>query len=599
MRFVTGTAGQSFTRSQSLLGECWPVRVLNRIRSFLVRLLSCACFSFSNICGPLVFVMQMGFLDWIIYGYAPLLSLVVFGLEGILVVHMVLRSWPAQVVRSGSFQWTVYSWLIALKAGILYFQVVPNEHGSIRMYVSWMCLTPVFYCIVTFRTLGHVFDGSEGEGGLRRKASAARNWQRGWGRNGTLDVLLLQDMVWHVVVDMVDMMNMMFLADLNDEYSQDGIAQSLIQRFPVEIHGIVVAAGVFVILGFFFHSQSFPRVNLVGTTDIADIDGHNQASRNAVVAEQIPHGAVSAHESEKKAGKGLSGPMNHTYTVDVVRARKRSAVVSILLVDLPFFILRSYIYSLSISYEPVGDPSKSVSTVEGAVGSSTEGGTKPQLDKWWVKNFICLLLQAMQLRLVQRADLEQSQNLKWMDVCKSEASASRRLAKRRRNVQDPRLRAAWELKDMAGRSKLAAAMCDLGAFTSEEEEMLLDSHESDGTTITVEIRNDGSMGSGARFQNRGLEAGNGPNDGELSPVAESHATTSRSERNLAKSRFTLPRCCCSRCPCARRRSCVRDCSGGIFMHSIMGLVLGWFVAKTDFNQVIQELIISLGPHGRG
>merc|ERR1719447_1980274 len=67
-----------------------------------------------------------------------------------------------------------------------------------------------------------------------------------------------------------------------------------------------------------------------------------------------------------------------------------------------------------------------------------------------------MLLQAMQLRFVQQADLERSQSLRWwergrMDV---DAGSARR---RHRNAADPSLRRAWE-EMYSDRNKLEAAM---------------------------------------------------------------------------------------------------------------------------------------------
>eukprot|EP00439_Symbiodinium_sp_Y106_P035888 s1445_g4.t1 len=68
-------------------------------------------------------------------------------------------------------------------------------------------------------------------------------------------------------------------------------------------------------------------------------------------------------------------------------------------------VLRTYIYVLALSI-----PDTQVVFLEG------QEVPRPQLDKWWVKNVLCMMLQAMQLRFVQQAESERSQSLRWWDL---------------------------------------------------------------------------------------------------------------------------------------------------------------------------------------
>ena len=151
-----------------------------------------------------------------------------------------------------------------------------------------MWLTPLFYAVLTFRTLRQLFKSDTDDAYHPRRRS----------NSVTLDAALLQDMVWHTVIDMIDIVNMMFMDSA--EQNEGASTQFLSYTYPDEVRRIQIAAGTFIILGLFFHQQSYPTVRCIGGS--------------------------KSQESEAP---------------DVVKARKRSAIISILLVDLPFFTIRT------------------------------------------------------------------------------------------------------------------------------------------------------------------------------------------------------------------------------------------------------------------
>merc|ERR1719247_58329 len=132
------------------------------------------------------------------------------------------------------------------------------------------------------------------------------------------------------------------------------------------------------------------------------------------------------------------------------------------MIDLPFFVIRTYIYSMMLSLHSaslvVGADSGRRLLAEAANTTtiinqtaveltSFETTKKPQLDKWWIKNGLCLVLQATQLRFVQQAEMqEQSQNLPGHDV--HQGSASRKLRKQQHETldRDPDIMKAWREK---------------------------------------------------------------------------------------------------------------------------------------------------------
>eukprot|EP00929_Paragymnodinium_shiwhaense_P071973 TRINITY_DN36543_c0_g2_i2.p1 TRINITY_DN36543_c0_g2~~TRINITY_DN36543_c0_g2_i2.p1 ORF type:complete len:461 (-),score=39.32 TRINITY_DN36543_c0_g2_i2:587-1870(-) len=362
-----------------------------RLTSPLINILSYGCLTIANICGPAVFAIQMAFIDVLIYSYCKQAEWAWFfmTLEVLLLTHMLLHAGPEHITRSGSLQWIIYSWLMAVKGGVLYFQVLPqlsvDDVITLRAIVSIMCLSPVYYCIVTFRTLRQVSQGEAG-GDKSRLFS--------WGDEAGLDVLLLQDMVWHVVIDLVDITSMIVLTKLTD----DSLAEVLGRDFPARVEAMTFAAGVFAVLALFFHQQSFPSISFAtsssiddGSPDGSDVQIHRptglisqtmtgQLSRVTTstsetfsisrVTSNSSRGGLSYETTDvsvlTKTGrpdKPYAKSKTIRYGVDVVKARKRSAIVSILLVDLPFFGIRTaqYVLAIKAAESPSAPPIDAIS----------------------------------------------------------------------------------------------------------------------------------------------------------------------------------------------------------------------------------------------
>lgn len=454
-------------------------------------------FAVSNVLLPVILLGQMLMLDNAMLQHHTWAAIewlwIVFLAQLVLFLHLIFTNVTSRQSHGG-LQWIVYCSIIAVVAGILFFDTLPQMQRiewendtliqldllSSRSLITVMWLTPLFYAVLTFRTLRLLFqrptDLTEAENQNQRKSA-------------TLDAALLQDMVWHTVIDMIDIVNMMFMDSA--EQSEGASTQFISQTHPEEVRRIQIAAGAFIILGLFFHQQSYPSIRCIG----------------------------GAKNQESEAP-------------DVVKARKRSAIISILLVDLPFFTIRTYIYTLALSM-----PNTSVLVIDG------KEVHRPQLDKWWVKNILCMMLQAMQLRFVQQAEQERSQSLRWWDVRSRQADLSSQVSIRRKGLNyDANLLNAYQARHMP-QNKLEYAFAELGALNDM----------SPSTTQAAST----VPGDGAEELDDGVE----------------------------------PRRCRFRCRC-----CCRSCwsksitSFSIFCHTVMGLVLGWFIAKVDFKQVFNHVM---------
>lgn len=495
------------------------------LRSLCFHCISFACFAASNVLLPFLLGLQMGLLNYFLAIHYPSCAwrwLWVFvGWELLLLLHLVFNGSSAEAVKSGSLQWIMYCWLIAAKSGVIYFDALTVKgdfsNGTYGGLEKTLWLSPVFYCVLTFRTLRQLFrvpEPSEAE---------PDDLQSQGRRDMILDFVILQDMVWHVVIDMIDIVTVMFMAtdtgEVNNGFTDGNmISESLKSAFPRETSVIRTACGVLVILALFFHQQSFPQVGF------------------AVAKEPL-----EPRRSLNSAARDSSGCY-----VDVVKARKRSAVVSLLLVDLPFLIIRSYLYFLAVSAWNAG-------------GSASKQGIRPSLDKWWVKNVMCIVLQATQLRFVQSAEIERSQTLRWWDLRQESRQSSRMgLDPKHRFKQDPALKKVWLDMERRDRALLDAAFEDGGADASPSPEH------------SPNFRSSPSVA---------LEA-----DQEDSSPSE-HPPGLKGKL-----------CCACARRCLRSGWCCCTCSFsvGFLLHMLMGIFLGWMVAKVDFTQTFGDLVVSLG-----
>eukprot|EP00435_Cladocopium_sp_Y103_P056777 s3485_g19.t1 len=485
---------------------CWAVGLI------FVKLI----FAISNVLLPVILLGQMLMLDNAMLKHHTWAAIewlwIVFLAQLVLFLHLVATNLTSSRQRGG-LQWIVYCWIISVVAGILFFDTLPQmqriQHEtnpllldllSSRSLITVMWLTPLFYAVLTFRTLRQLFQQDVRGKTASSEGDKETNQNQRKNNSVTLDAALLQDMVWHT--DMIDIVNMMFMdsADQNEGAS----TQFLSVTHPEEVKRIQIAAGTFIILGLFFHQQSYP----------------SYLARSVWCVVRFGIQCIGGDSSQE------------TETPDVVKARKRSAIISILLVDLPFFTIRTYIYTLGLSM-----PNTPYLQIDG------KEVHRPQLDKWWVKNILCMMLQAMQLRFVQQAEQERSQSLRWWDVRRQADAASQVSLRTKGLAYNANLMDAYKDRHMT-QNKLEYAFAELGALN------------------------------------------------DMSPSTTQAASSVADEAGEQEGGDVEPKKCRFRCRC-----CCRSCfsksitSFQIFCHTVMGLVLGasamgWFIAKAASREFL-------------
>eukprot|EP00927_Polykrikos_kofoidii_P057642 TRINITY_DN5179_c0_g2_i1.p1 TRINITY_DN5179_c0_g2~~TRINITY_DN5179_c0_g2_i1.p1 ORF type:complete len:722 (+),score=61.75 TRINITY_DN5179_c0_g2_i1:249-2414(+) len=182
-------------------------------------------------------------------------SLTVF-VEFPLLLHL-LWYWRAEsAARAAPTQWVVYSWLHAAKVVVLYCKVMPRlatveTEGSGRVGVfgateiafgsfftppnltNLLLLTPVFYALLMLRTSNGIFGSFSGK--------------------ITVDVLMHFDMLWHVVIDMVDQVDMF-------SYARLSISESVFRKYQNTLTFIQTVIPFLLFLSILLQAQSLPGV---------------------------------------------------------------------------------------------------------------------------------------------------------------------------------------------------------------------------------------------------------------------------------------------------------------------------------------------------
>ncbi|CAD7941936.1 unnamed protein product [Amoebophrya sp. A120] len=298
------------------------------------------------------------------------------------------------VSRNGSFQWICYCWINAPKYTLFYFVIMPSlrsKQGVFGPQVMTYSVAnfAIIYALLMFRSFTELHVG----------------------RKITIDTMMHTDMAWHCTVDFVDVIHMFDFApgqrgnsaiQVQRPYGQAPLAEDEAVGMELDtFYGIPTgqaqamstAAGIFICCALFFHQQSFP-----GTPWRQDPSEelYRAATRTARSGGAAPgslarpgglvaSAAANATKTVGKAKRGLfaPGPLSQVHGVNMMKARKRSALVSILFVDLPFLILRGLHYYLS------PEETRSIETLT-------------------LKNLVCLILQAVALQAVQQVELQSS-----------------------------------------------------------------------------------------------------------------------------------------------------------------------------------------------
>lgn len=342
--------------------------------------------------------------------------------------------------RAAPTQWFCYSWVHAAKVVVLFCRVMPRlasatpsvseeflrgsdfsinasyfqDLFSPTMLANLLLITPVFYALLMFRASKAIF------GSLSKRV--------------TVDLIMQYDMLWHVVIDMVDQVDMFYYARLAEWVGSEALDQH--KRSLVLIQ---TAVPFLLFFSMVLQAQAFPgvvadkwsipvgeRVSLSLDSDASGKDGSRrpsdsflrlsqgqaeqvQAARTQDSARMPPHetsfsdrvstGGVVQRKStgglgterawferqERARRRRLQGVMNLIQRHNIIIARKRSAIGSIFLIDVPFLTIRVWLWALlQHTYFP-------------GLG---------------IKNGLCIVLNVMQYTLVALASKESFKRIK-------------------------------------------------------------------------------------------------------------------------------------------------------------------------------------------
>ncbi|CAD7944137.1 unnamed protein product [Amoebophrya sp. A25] len=169
-----------------------------------------------------------------------------FVVEVIQIAYMLFNYQIEHSARLGAVIWISYSWLMAGKFLVIYLKVLPHVDviaQSADSY-SWirtpatlsvsLYLVAVVYIALMFRAQKSLF------GHLNSVP--------------TPDVILHQDMVWHVALDAVDIVNMTKMSRL-----QDFLETDIVLEYWSALNLFRRVSPIFIFLAMLAHSQSFPR----------------------------------------------------------------------------------------------------------------------------------------------------------------------------------------------------------------------------------------------------------------------------------------------------------------------------------------------------
>lgn len=345
--------------------------------------------------------------------------------------------------RAAPTQWFCYSWVHAAKVVVLFCRVMPRLTSSTpavtedvlrgsdfsinasyfqdlfspTMLANLLLITPVFYALLMFRTSKAIF------GSLSKRV--------------TVDLIMHYDMLWHVVIDMVDQVDMFYYARLAEWVGSEALEQhknSLVliqtavpfllffsmvlqaQAFPgvvtdkwsIPVETPASASGRDSLRR---ASDSLPRLSVLSQGSAEQLEPtlrSSQASQEAVsrrpsqeisFSDRVSTGGVVHRKTtsgpgterawferqERARRRRLQGVMNLIQRHNIIIARKRSAIASIFLIDIPFLTIRVWLWALlQHTYFP-------------GLG---------------IKNGLCIVLNVMQYTLVALASKESFKRIK-------------------------------------------------------------------------------------------------------------------------------------------------------------------------------------------
>mmetsp|Transcript_62085 Transcript_62085/g.147948 ORF Transcript_62085/g.147948 Transcript_62085/m.147948 type:complete len:596 (-) Transcript_62085:53-1840(-) len=173
------------------------------------------------------FVVQVILIDYFLVQYLSATVLLTLIVDVPVLLHLAWF-WRVEVAhRAAPTQWFCYCWVHAAKVVVLFCRVMPRLtsatptkdglHGSDfsinsayfedlyspTMLANLLLITPVFYSLLMFRTSKAIF------GSLSKRV--------------TVDLIMHYDMLWRVVIDMVDQVDMFYYARLAEWVGKEAL----------------------------------------------------------------------------------------------------------------------------------------------------------------------------------------------------------------------------------------------------------------------------------------------------------------------------------------------------------------------------------------
>jgi len=181
----------------------------------------------AHISSVTCFLVQVILIDYFLVQYMSSAVLLTMIVDVPLLIHLAWF-WRVECAhRAAPTQWFCYCWVHAAKVVVLFCRVMPRltsatptEDGlrgsdfsidrayfedlySPTMLANLLLITPVFYSLLMFRTSKAIF------GSLSKRV--------------TVDLIMHYDMLWRVVIDMVDQVDMFYYARLAEWVGSDAL----------------------------------------------------------------------------------------------------------------------------------------------------------------------------------------------------------------------------------------------------------------------------------------------------------------------------------------------------------------------------------------
>ncbi|CAJ1345185.1 unnamed protein product [Effrenium voratum] len=387
----------------------------------------------AHILSLVCFLAQVILINYFLVQYLSTTVLLTISVDLPLFLHLVWFWRVESTYRAAPTQWFCYCWVHAAKVVVLFCRVMPRlasaapaEDGlratdfsinsayfqdlfSPTMLANLLLITPVFYALLMFRTSKAIF------GSLSKRV--------------TVDLIMHYDMLWHVVIDMVDQVGSEALEKHRHSLVMIQTAVPFLLFFSMVMQaqafpGVVTDKWTIPVdESAISECESEPAQELSGrdswrrtetgsssairTRDarsqpavsfapgsemVRDLRGLPSQESGSGVSDRtsnVVHKKTTVNglgndrtyleRQERARRRRLQGVMNLIQRQNIIIARKRSAIASIFLIDVPFLAIRIWVWALlQHTYFP-------------GLG---------------IKNGLCIVLNVMQYTLVAVASKE-------------------------------------------------------------------------------------------------------------------------------------------------------------------------------------------------